>query len=429
PTLDIDMSYIGIDIGTSGIRACAIDDQANQIALSTQALPSPQHTGQHIQQDAMIWWQTLQQVLAELFQKIDPSQVRAIAVDGTSGTVLVTDNNGIPLAPALMYNDAHCKVEADKIKSIAPAGTAALGTSSGLAKALYLLQQHPEAQHILHQADWIAGMLCDQFGFSDENNSLKTGYDPTTDDWPDWIKKTGIDTNLLPEVVPPGTVITSISQNLQQQFNLPADVKIIAGTTDSIAAFIATGASLPGQAVTSLGSTLVLKIICEQPVFSAEHGIYSHKLGKYWLAGGASNSGGAVLKHFFSDEALQDMTSRLHPERLTGLDYYPLLQPGERFPQSDPQLQPQLHPRPADDVEFFQGMLEGIARIEQQGYNKLNELGAPIPTQIITAGGGSRNLAWNKIRQNMLSIPVTTARHSEASYGCALLAQQALISG
>ncbi len=422
------MVFIGIDIGTSGIRSCAIDAEANLIALAAQPLPPPE-TAPYIQQDATFWWRVLQQVLAELLSRIDPSQVKAIAVDGTSGTVLVTDEKGTPLAPALMYNDSHCVAEAARIKSIAPPGSAALGTSSGLAKALHLLKQHPEAKYLLHQADWIAGMLSGQFGVSDENNALKTGYDPVVGNWPDWIEKTDMDMALLPGVVAPGTMLGPLTIEQQRQFNLPAEVKIVSGTTDSIAAFIATGASQPGQAVTSLGSTLVLKMICDKPVFSAEHGIYSHKLGHYWLAGGASNSGGAVLKHFFTDQDLQKMTSQLHPEQLTGLDYYPLLQPGERFPQNDLQLPPRLTPRPPDDVEFFQGILEGIARIEQQGYKKLQELGAPKPTQIITAGGGSRNPAWNCIRQNILGIPVTTAQQSEACYGSALLARQALISG
>ena len=81
-----------------------------------------------------------------------------------------------------------------------------------------------------------------------------------------------------------------------------------------------------------------------------------------------------------------------------------------------------LEPRPDDDVEFFQAMLEGIARIEKQGYDILARLGAPKVKRVITTGGGSANPAWSRLRERILGVPVTTAVHAEASYGAALLA-------
>ena len=74
---------------------------------------------------------------------------------------------------------------------------------------------------------------------------------------------------------------------------------ICAGTTDGVASFIATRAAAPGDAVTSLGTTLVLKLLSDKPIFAPAQGVYSHRLGDRWLAGGASNTGGgALLAHF-----------------------------------------------------------------------------------------------------------------------------------
>jgi sugar (pentulose or hexulose) kinase len=421
------MSYIGIDVGTSGIRACAIDQDGVLLALCAVELPAPMVDGEAISQDPMIWWRGLEQVLGQLLRQIDGQAVQAIAIDGTSGTLLVTDGDGVPLAPARMYNDSACRTQAQHIGALAPEDSAARGASSGLARLLYLIEQQPEAAHALHQADWLAGRLCNRFDVSDENNALKTGYDPVQRRWPGWLEQLPLDPALLPGVLPPGSVIGPISADCARQFGLNTQTRIVTGTTDSIAAFIATGASRPGEAVTSLGSTLVVKIISEQPVYSAQYGIYSHRLGDHWLAGGASNSGGAVLKKYFSNDELKMLTAGLKPDQPTGLDYYPLTRPGERFPLSDPQLQPRLEPRPADDVEFFQGILEGIARIEQQAYERLHELGAPCPVSVMTAGGGSMNNAWTRIRQQGLGVPVQRARHHEACYGSALLALRASI--
>jgi sugar (pentulose or hexulose) kinase len=230
---------------------------------------------------------------------------------------------------------------------------------------------------------------------------------------------------LLPEVVPPGTLTGHIESQWSKRWGFSPDTGIVSGTTDSTAGFLATGAG-PGQAVTSLGSTLVIKICSKQPVYSPRYGIYSHRLGERWLVGGASNTGGAVLLKYFGLETIGKLTAHTNPLRPTGLDYYPLVSPGERFPVSDPDLVPRLQPRPANDAEFFQGMLEGMARIEKQGYERLEELGAPWPKQVITVGGGAANAGWQTIREQLLGVPVVKARQSEAAYGSALLAREAV---
>jgi len=287
---------------------------------------------------------------------------------------------------------------------------------------LHLLPRAPAAAHICHQADWIAGTLCGRFDISDENNALKLGYDPVTRRWPAWLHELGVPRQLLPRVYPPGTTLANVSETVADQLGIARDCRLVAGTTDSIAAFIATGANEPGDGVTSLGSTLVLKLVCDRPVFSGELGVYSHRLGDIWLAGGASSSGGGVLRLYFSQHQLDAMTPALDPGRPTGLDYYPLPGTGERFPRNDPRLEPVLEPRPDDDLIFFQAMLEGIARIEKQGYDALTGLGAPRLNRVISAGGGSTNPAWSRIRERLLGVPVSTAKHTEASYGAALLA-------
>ncbi len=411
--------FLGIDLGTSGVRGSAIDTQGKELAIARTALP-------RIQQPSD-WQHASFDVIRQLCDQVDSGLIQSIAIDGTSGTVMLCDNTGEPCSPALMYYDQSCTDEAEVINHHAPENSAARGASSSLAKALYLLKNHDHAAHICHQADWIAGRLCGHFDISDENNCLKLGYDPVNREWPKWLTGLGIDSALLPRVYVPGTAIAPVDQNIAQQLGMPADCRLVAGTTDSIAAFIATGACETGEAVTSLGSTLVLKLISDKPVFSSRLGVYSHRLGDSWLAGGASNSGGKVLLKYFDPARMDEMTPLLEPGATTGLDYYPLVQAGERFPRNDPGLKPMLEPRPGDEVKFFQAMLEGIASIEAEGYRALLQLGAPAVTKVFTSGGGSANPAWRKIRERKLGVPVEIAEHSEASYGSALLAMRAIV--
>jgi sugar (pentulose or hexulose) kinase len=410
--------YLGIDLGTSGVRGSAIDEQGNELA--TVRLPLP-----HLQQPSD-WQHAAFNVITRLCDQLASGSIRAIAIDGTSATVMLCDDDGQPCSPALMYNDQSCTEQAEQIGRHAPQDSAACGASASLAKVLFLLEKSPDARHICHQADWITGLLCSRFDVSDENNCLKLGYDPVRREWPSWLSALDIDRALLPEVFAPGTVIAKVDNTITQPLGLPPDCQVVAGTTDSIAAFIATGAGEVGEAVTSLGSTLVLKLVSDKPVFSSELGVYSHRLGETWLAGGASNSGGKVLLKYFGQAQLDEMTPQLDADSDTGLHYYPLVEAGERFPRNDPQRQPVLDPRPDDDVKFFQAMLEGMAAIEAEGYQALVQLGAPMPTQVFTAGGGSINPAWRRIRERKLGVPVTTAEHSEASYGSALLARRAM---
>ena len=198
-----------------------------------------------------------------------------------------------------------------------------------------------------------------------------------------------------------------------------------AGTTDSIAAFLASGVETPGQAVTSLGSTLVIKLLSYTRVDDVKYGIYSHRLGDLWLVGGASNTGGAVLRHFFSDAELVELSREINLNLPTDLDYYPLLAPGDRFPINDPNLRPRLTPRPDSSIEFLAGLLTGIAKIEARGYQLLASLGATPLTAVYTAGGGAQNPVWTKIRQQYLPVPISISPHQEAAYGAALLAQAA----
>jgi len=419
--------YIGIDTGTSGIRACAINSQGDIMASSSRNLPLPEHLDSGgIQQDPVIWQKTLLEVMQQLARDIDFAAVKAIAIDGTSGTVCLTDETGKPVTSALMYNDARAIQPLKKLKSIAPANSPVHSVTAGLPKVLWLTEHagNSNISHIAHQADWLTFQFTNRAGLSDVNNCLKTGYDPINRCWPDWINKLEIPAEWFPVVNKPGEKINTIDKTAAQLYGLPDDVIIVAGTTDSHAAILATGVRNVGDAVTSLGSTLVTKVISKKPVFNSDYGIYSQPFGDNWLVGGASNSGGAVLRRYFTDEKMQALTRLINIDEPTGLDYYPLIHPGERFPVNDPGLQPRLAPRPDNEAIFFQAMLEGIAQIEHHAYELLHKLGAPYPSSVRTVGGGAVNEKWTRIRAKFLNIDMLDAKQTEAAYGSALLAMQ-----
>jgi D-ribulokinase len=412
---------LGIDVGTSGVRIAAASREGELLAMASAVIAAPIQMGVRILQDPNLWWDAITQAFGTL--DLRDHDVRAIAIDGTSGSILPVDEEGRPLGMASMYNDLAEAADVQRVLSVAPQETAARGGSSPLARAL---QMQVGAARIIHQADWLMGKFCGRFDASDENNSLKTGYDPVARVWPGWIARTGFEPMLLPQVFPAGTKMGAILADVAGIFRLPGDTAIVTGTTDGCAAFLASGAAEAGDGVSSLGTTLTLKLLSDRPVFAPQYGIYSHRIGDQWLAGGASNSGGGALRKFFTAEQIAKLTPLLDPATPTGLDYYPLPQTGERFPIADPHFAPRIEPRPADDRLFFQGLLEGIAAVEQLGYQRLAELGASQLASIRTVGGGAANAAWTKIRLSKLGVPEKAAASEHAAMGTALLAWRGL---
>jgi D-ribulokinase len=157
---------------------------------------------------------------------------------------------------------------------------------------------------------------------------------------------------------------------------------------------------------------------------ASEYGIYSHRYGDLWLVGGASNAGAGVLKNYFSDAELATLSAKIDAQKDSPLDYYPLPKTGERFPVNDANFAPRLSPRPDDDTEFLHGILQGLARIEADGYAKLQQLGASKISRLVSSGGGAKNPTWQTIRARHCKVAVSVATHSEAAYGAALLAQK-----
>ncbi|KAH0912891.1 hypothetical protein HID58_036212 [Brassica napus] len=401
--------YLGMDFGTSGARFTVIDEQGVIRAEGKREYPPFMACPPFSFMFIIIITIAVMKVIETLF-KFPPLIMR----NSESGEVL---------CQPFLYNQS-CPDALPEVKSIAPANHTVCSGSSTLCKLVSwwnLKLPNRESAVLLHQADWLLWLLHGRLGVSDYNNALKVGYDPESESYPSWLISQPY-SQLLPVVQAPGTSIGNLKDSIRRQFGFPDDCIVCTGTTDSIAAFLAARATEPGKAVTSLGSTLAIKLLSTKRVDDARYGVYSHRLDDKWLVGGASNTGGAILRQLFSDEQLERLSREINPTVASPLDYYPLKSSGERFPIADPNLAPRLLPRPNSDVEYLHGILESIARIEGKGYKLLKEMGATEAEEVLTAGGGAKNDKWIKIRERVLGLPVSKAVHTEASYGASLLA-------
>lgn len=499
---------LGIDVGTSGIRAVIVEryspssitsrdksdktssnsnhqpqdktaqSQYKQIAEAQVSMAIPQEDEwNRFQQDPNIWITALDQLLQK-FSIAQLSQVTHLVADATSSTILLCNEESNPISQALMYNDNKSNAEALLIanwfdryyaslvnpvtsnvtsnlatepqqdyilnENTGTAGIGALGASSSLAKALNLQRtlQLQQSSKIMHQLDFIYQYLANIEHITDENNALKLGFDSIKFTWPAWVINLANNVNLrLPKVVKPGTEIGFIKNAIAKKYGFSRNLKIMAGTTDSIAGFLASGAQFNGDAVVSLGSSIAIKFISQKATFSPEQGLYSHRLGNYWLVGGASNAGGKIFMLNYNEQALSELTQAITEKQLAHYlecnrnQFYPLTTCGERFPIADANLKPRLPKQPhnqfiagdAQSIDFEEHrdyvikLSLGLSEIEWQAYKVLEAQTATPVRRIFTVGGGVKNQVWQQFRQQILPGKQLEPLNANAAYGVSKL--------
>jgi len=413
---------LGVDLGSSGMRIALASGQGEPVGEWESAYPLPFS-------DPRGWREGLIALSGRL-----PAQLRgrvgAIAIDGTSGTLLLCRPDGAlesdPLHLALPYHQA-CPAQALAARALAGDGPAA-SASGSLARALALLEAAATAGRqgpwlLRHQADWLLGWLLGDWRWGEEGNNLRLGWDLQQRRWGGSIGRQSW-SGALPWVRASGTILGALHPSAAGPLGLPLDCRVVAGSTDANAAVLAAD---PGErdGVAVLGTTLVLKQWSPRPITGP--GVSCHRLAGRWLVGGASNAGAGVLRRFYSDAQLTELSRQIDPSRSSGLALRPLPGRGERFPVDDPDLEPVLEPRPVSDVLYLQGMLEGLARIEAAGWQRLQALGAPAVERVISVGGGAVNPQWRRIRaQHLGGLPVLNRPGLSAALGMARLAATAL---
>jgi sugar (pentulose or hexulose) kinase len=423
---------LGVDLGSSGLRLAVLADAGAPGGDPASPVLERQSPYPGRFEDPEAWRQGLIDLLAAVPEEVR-RRVGSVAIDGTSGTLLACGPGGDllppPLAHALPYHLA-CPEQAGAIATLLAAEPSpwaahpAASSSGSLARALRLLARAREAGLapdllLRHQADWLMGWLLNDWRWGEEGNNVRLGWDLQRGRWLAGVAE-GLGAGVLPEIRSSGSRLGRLAPAAAACLGLPADCQVVAGSTDANAAVLATDPQ-EGDGITVLGTTLVLKQFVAAPLAGA--GLSNHRVGGRWLAGGASNAGAGILRRFFDDAQIAELSRQITPDRPTGLALRPLSRRGERFPVDDPALEPILEPRPTSDARYLQALLEGLTAIEVAGWARLRELGAPALRRVISVGGGARNSQWRALRTRALGIPVLNRPKRTAALGMALLAR------
>ncbi|MEV5981066.1 FGGY family carbohydrate kinase [Streptomyces sp. NPDC052114] len=427
-----DPVWLGLDLGTQSARCVAVDATGQVLAAASRPLTSHREGHRH-EQDPEQWWTALADACREALAGIDAERIRGLALDGTSGTILLADAHGAPLTPGLMYDDGRAAAQAARVNDAGAAVWQELGyrtmqPSWALPKLLWLLEHEPAAAgtgvRLLHQPDLITWRLAGHQVPSDASHALKTGHHLVEERWPlREFAELGVPEELLPQVVRPGSVLGTVCAAAAARTGIPEGTTIVAGMTDGCAAQIGAGALTPGAWNSVLGTTLVFKGMSPHLVRDPGGVVYCHRgPGDSWLPGGASSSGAGVLSRAFPDADLDGLTA-LAARSDSDAVAYPLVSTGgERFPFRAPDARPFVLGEPADDAERFHAHLLGVACVERLCFDYLDLIGAPVDGPLTLTGGGARNRYWSGLRADVLGRPVWIPEQAEGALGMAVLA-------
>ena len=435
------MLFMGIDVGTQGVR-CVVSDAQGGIAAAHSVPFETLNISEHplwYEQSPAAWVNAAEAAIRACTAQIaDPAAIASISIDGTSGTIVPLDENMRPLTNGIMYNDPRAKEQAARIHGamghIEKKLGYKFGASFSLPRVLWVHDELPEVYEktriFAHQADYIAGMLCGEYATSDYSNALKTGYDLIDGRWPEeYASVLGLDLAKLPRIVSPGAPIANVTAEAAARLGLSTRTLVVGGSTDGYASALAAGAVASGRWASIIGTTFVLKGVTDRLVIDPNGSSYSHMLpGGEWLLGGAANLGGRVLNQARGDRSFDEMNAASEGLIPTGVRCYPLTGRGERFPFVLPDCEP-FYLGDVTGGRLYPAIMEGVGYAERLSLDHMIDLGCPVGDTVYTTGGACRSALWLKIRASILNRRLLVPEVVDAAMGSALLAASASFGG
>lgn len=442
---------IGLDLGTGGGRAIAVDLQGRLIAQTTSSYPLLTPRPGWTEQNPADWVKASLEALADVVHQISSykaeqssstCKVIAIGLSGQMHGMVPLDTEGKVIRPAILWNDQRTGKAVAMITSTIPCqeliqrtGNPAI-TGFQLPKLVWLRNEEPQAyaqvQKILLPKDYLGYVLTGTQVTEPSDASGIGCLNLAQRQWDtDLLNALDLSPALFPDVIESTAIAGRLQPHIASQVGLPAGLPIIAGGGDNAAAAIGLGISASNQSRGSLsvGTSGVIFAPCDRPIPDPEGRVhlFCHVDGGYHLLGVTLAAGGALRWYrdtFASTIAFNDLMdlAASSPPGAQGVLFLPHLA-GERSPYLDPDTRGawvnlSLAHTQAD---ITRAVLEGVAFSLRTALDVINEI-APVH-QLLATGGGARSPIWLQILADILETELIAPQAEEgAAYGAAILA-------
>lgn len=429
--------FLGIDLGTSSLKALLMSAHGTVIAEASHPYPvNAPHSG-WAESDPQDWWNAGAIAVRKAVQS-HAAQVQAIGLSGQMHGVVVCDEAGNPLRPAILWADGRSHqalalyqaLGAEALRPLANPLTVGMAGPS----LLWLRQWEPEvyrrARWALQPKDWLRLRLtgCAATEPSDASGTLMADVAAGT-----WaialLEALNLRTDWLPPIVASRAIAGTLTRSAAEHLGLPADLPVVAGAADTAAALLGSGLTTAGACQLTLGTGAQITLLRDRPILDPQgctH-LFHAALPHQWYTLAAMQNAGLALEWVrqllgLSWADLYDQAFTVEPG-CDGLVYLPYLT-GERTPHLDPTpagawIGLGLHHTRA---HLARAALEGVAFAIAQGFAALQSTGAN-PDTLHLAGGGSLHPQWRQLLADVLQCPLYSVETRSASVrGAALLA-------
>jgi len=411
--------FIGLDLGTSGLKAIAIADDQTVLAEANAPLRVQRRHDGWSEQNPLDWIAALDQVMRALAGKINLSQLRGIGLSGQmhGATVLGADDS--PLYPCILWNDTRAATEAAQLDSN-PAFRKLTGNivfpGFTAPKINWLAKHEPEIRgkiaKVLLPKDYLRLHLTGDY-VGEMSDAAGTGWlDVAQRDWSDaLLAATGLTRDAMPRLVEGAAVSGRLRDELAAAWGLPKGVVIAGGGGDNAASAVGVGVVAAGDAFVSLGTSGVLFAASNayQPDAASAVHTFCHALPDTWHQMGVILAAGDALNWFagIAGTPASTLTSGLGALKPPGRTLFLPYLGGERTPHNDARIRGAfLHLDHGNDTAALtRAVLEGVTHALRDCYDALLSTGTSI-NRLIAVGGGSKSEYWVQAIATSLNIPI-----------------------
>jgi xylulokinase len=383
----------------------------------------------------------VRQVLAQA--GVDGAEVRGVGLTGQMHGLVLLDEAGEVLRPAILWNDQRTGAECDQIRSllgrerfIQITGNDAL-TGFTAPKVLWVKNNEPEVfarvRQMLLPKDYVRFKLTGRYATDKAGGAGTVLFDLRQRDWsPEVVAALGIDPAWLPPTFEGTSVTGQITPQAAGATGLRAGTPVVGGGGDQAAGAVGTGAVVEGVVSLSLGTSGVVFAAVDRPIIEPQGRLHAfcHAVpGKWHLMGVMLSAAGSLrwyrdaLAPESSFDALVEPASSVPPGS-DGLFFLPYLT-GERTPHPDPLARGAFVGLTVrhGQAHLTRAVLEGVAFGLRDSFVLMQEAGLAAIDQVRITGGGARSPLWRQILANVLGAELVTVNTTEgAAYGAALLA-------
>lgn len=439
--------YLGIDIGTSGVKVVVMDDNDRVAAEAAAPLTSSHPQPLWSEQAPLDWWNAVVAALDALTtgSREKMESVRAIGLSGQMLGVALLDATDQPLRPAILWNDGRASAECNELHHRFPdfAGIVGCPAMPGFSapKIAWLARHEPalldRTRCILLTKDYVRLCLTGERASDRADASATLLMDTARGDWHDGILAAcSIDRARLPRLIESAEVSGTLRDSLAERWHLPHGVPVAGGGGDNMCAGIGVGAVQAGAAYVSLGTSGVWCVANDRFLPARGGGMHTHRHavpGLYAQHAVVLSAGGALtwIAGLLGRHDIGALLAEVEAARLSPADT-PVFTPylaGERTPHDDPQLTAAFSglTHRTGPLHLVQAVLEGVALALADGHAALTGSGAAIE-RIVLTGGGARSALWVRLVAAAVGQPLTLTADRQAgpAIGAARLARSAV---